>query len=71
MMQESGWRVEAVEHVLHAPRVACVAMSRWVSPDGWLTPARFARFVDAWEALAKLPTRATTGCFTLIVAERV
>lgn len=69
IVQEVGFEVQAVEAIMHCPRVLVVALGRLI--EGRLGPAsqrRFWRGLMAFERLACWPTRFLTGHFIAINA---
>lgn len=64
LLRSTGFEVEAITAIMHCPRVAgvCAAgvLHRYGRTD---TQRRFLRFLGAWEALGRLPTRFLTGYF--------
>lgn len=69
-LEAAGWSVRALTTVMHAPRVASVALSRRVGAEGLLTRERYCRWLHWFEALGDWPTRYWTGYFLLAVCEK-
>lgn len=69
-LTRAGWRIKTLTTVVHAPRVIAVALSRFVSEKGPLTPTRYERCLRAFERAAHWPTHWRTGHFILAVCTR-
>jgi len=69
IVQEVGFKVQAVEALMHCPRVLVVALGRLLEgPLGLAMRRRFWRGLMAFERLARWPTRFLTGHFIAINA---
>lgn len=69
LLKETGFEVLETESTLHCLRVLAVCVSDWIekhfSPNG---QKRYLRFLLAFEALSRWPTRFLTGNFTAVKA---
>lgn len=71
LLVEVGFRVHAVEAVLHCPRVAAVAAAAPLGRVRRESVARlFLRWLMGWERLRRWPTRFATGHFVAALAVR-
>jgi SAM-dependent methyltransferase len=69
IVQEVGFEVQALEAIMHCPRVLVVALGRLIEGRiGLSTQRRFWRGLMAFERLARWPTRFLTGHFIAVNA---
>jgi SAM-dependent methyltransferase len=69
IVQEVGFEVQAVEAIMHCPRVLAVALGRLIEGRiGLATQRRFWHGLMTFERLARWPTRFLTGHFIAIKA---
>jgi len=71
MARTAGLEVEAVEAVMHCPRIFAVLLGSWLDRRGRdADRAAFVAHLLAWERLARWPTRYLTGYFIALKALR-
>lgn len=69
ILEQSGFKVENLDAVMHCPRVLAVAMARIFEKYAKIkTQKRFLRALMAFERLFRLPTRFLTGYFVAVRA---
>jgi len=69
IVQKVGFEVQAIDAIMHCPRVLVVALVRLIEGRLGLAPQRrFMRGLMAFESLARWPTRFLTGHFIAVNA---